>query len=30
NIAIHLSTVYGILRMKGVPLGKLDLFAAGI
>ncbi|WP_066650810.1 MULTISPECIES: DUF1993 family protein [Sphingomonas] len=30
NIAFHLSTAYGILRMKGVPLGKLDLFAAGL
>ena len=30
NIAFHLSTAYGILRMKGVPLGKFDLFAAGI
>ena len=30
NILFHLSMVYAILRMKGVPLGKLDLFAAGL
>ncbi|MBA4041667.1 MAG: hypothetical protein C0474_07740 [Sphingobium sp.] len=30
NIAFHLSMIYAILRMKGVPLGKLDLFAAGL
>lgn len=30
NIYFHLSMVYAILRMKGVPLGKLDLFAAGL
>ncbi|MFM9829813.1 MAG: DUF1993 domain-containing protein [Sphingomonas sp.] len=30
NIYFHLSMVYAILRMKGVPLGKLDLFAGGI
>ena len=27
NIYFHLSMVYAILRMKGVPIGKLDLFA---
>ena len=27
NIYFHLSTAYAILRMKGVPIGKLDLFA---
>ena len=27
NIYFHLSIVYAILRMKGVPIGKLDLFA---
>ena len=30
NIYFHLSMVYAILRMKGVPIGKMDLFAAGI
>ena len=30
NIFFHLSMVYAILRMKGVPIGKMDLFAAGI
>ncbi len=30
NIAFHLSIAYAILRMKGVPLGKSDLFAAGL
>jgi uncharacterized protein len=30
NIYFHLSTAYGILRSKGVPLGKRDLFAGGI
>lgn len=27
NIYFHLSMVYAILRMKGVPIGKIDLFA---
>lgn len=30
NIYFHLSTAYGILRAKGVPLGKMDLFAGGL
>jgi hypothetical protein len=30
NIYFHASMVYAILRMKGAPLGKMDLFAAGI
>lgn len=30
NLYFHLSMIYAILRMKGVPLGKLDLFAAGL
>ena len=30
NIEFHLSTAYGILRSKGVPLGKADLFARGV
>jgi uncharacterized protein len=30
NLYFHLSTAYGILRAKGVPLGKVDLFAAGL
>lgn len=30
NIYFHLSTAYDILRAKGVPLGKTDLFAAGL
>jgi hypothetical protein len=30
NIYFHLSMAYAILRMKGVPLGKLDLFAGGL
>jgi hypothetical protein len=29
NLYFHLSTVYGILRAHGVPIGKLDLFASG-
>ncbi len=28
NIYFHLSMVYAIMRMKGVPIGKLDLFAS--
>ena len=27
NIHFHLSTLYGILRAHGVPIGKADLFA---
>ena len=30
NLYFHLSTAYGILRAKGVPLGKVDLFAGGL
>jgi hypothetical protein len=30
NINFHLSMVYAILRTKGVPLGKADMFAAGL
>ncbi len=30
NIYFHLSTAYGILRSKGVPIGKIDLFASGL
>jgi len=30
NLYFHLSTAYGILRAKGVPLGKTDLFASGL
>ena len=30
NLMFHLSTAYGILRAKGVTLGKVDLFAAGL
>lgn len=30
NFYFHLSTAYGILRSKGVPLGKQDLFAGGL
>jgi uncharacterized protein len=30
NIHFHLSMVYAILRMKGVPLGKIDMFPAGL
>jgi hypothetical protein len=30
NIYFHLSTAYGILRSKGVQIGKRDLFAGGI
>jgi hypothetical protein len=30
NIYFHLSTVYGILRARGVPVGKVDLFASGL
>lgn len=27
NLFFHLSTAYGILRSKGVPIGKADMFA---
>lgn len=30
NIAFHLNIAYAILRSRGVPLGKIDLFAGGI
>jgi uncharacterized protein len=30
NIYFHLSTAYDILRAKGVPIGKMDLFAGGL
>ncbi|MBK8629025.1 MAG: DUF1993 family protein [Sphingomonadales bacterium] len=30
NIYFHLSMIYAILRMKGVALGKLDMFPAGL
>jgi uncharacterized protein len=30
NIYFHLSTAYGILRSKGVQIGKPDLFASGL
>jgi len=30
NVYFHLSMVYAILRMKGVPIGKIDLFASGL
>lgn len=30
NLYFHLNTAYGILRSKGVPLGKVDLFAMGL
>ncbi|WP_426014927.1 DUF1993 domain-containing protein [Caulobacter sp. DWR2-3-1b2] len=30
NLMFHLSTAYAILRAKGVPLGKPDLFVAGL
>jgi hypothetical protein len=30
NLYFHLSTAYGILRSKGVPIGKVDLFASGL
>lgn len=30
NLLFHLSTAYGILRSKGVPIGKPDLFAGGL
>lgn len=30
NILFHLSTAYGILRSKGVKIGKVDLFSGGL
>jgi hypothetical protein len=30
NLYFHLSTAYGILRSRGVQIGKIDLFAAGL
>jgi hypothetical protein len=30
NIYFHLSTAYDILRARGVPLGKPDMFAGGV
>ena len=30
NINFHLSMVYAILRANGAPLGKADMFAAGL
>jgi hypothetical protein len=30
NFYFHLSIAYAILRHKGVPLGKIDLFAGGL
>lgn len=30
NIHFHLSMIYAILRMKGVPLGKIDIFPTGL
>ena len=30
NIYFHLSIAYAILRAKGVPIGKTDLFAGGL
>lgn len=30
NLYFHLSTAYGILRARGCPIGKADLFAGGI
>jgi uncharacterized protein len=30
NVYFHLSMAYAILRMKGVPLGKIDLFPSGL
>jgi len=30
NLYFHLSTAYGILRSKGVEIGKIDLFASGL
>jgi hypothetical protein len=30
NLYFHLSTAYAILRARGVQIGKIDLFAAGL
>jgi hypothetical protein len=30
NMYFHTSTAYGILRSKGVPIGKADLFSTGL
>ena len=30
NINFHVSMAYAILRTNGVPLGKADMFAAGL
>jgi hypothetical protein len=30
NVNFHLGMVYAILRNRGVPLGKADMFAAGL
>jgi hypothetical protein len=30
NLYFHLSTAYDILRARGVPIGKADLFAGGL
>ncbi len=30
NILFHLSMAYAILRRRGVPIGKVDLFAGGL
>ncbi|HEX7758782.1 MAG TPA: DUF1993 domain-containing protein [Caulobacteraceae bacterium] len=30
NLYFHLSTAYAILRARGAPLGKVDLFATGL
>ncbi|HEY1880949.1 MAG TPA: DUF1993 domain-containing protein [Caulobacteraceae bacterium] len=30
NLFFHVSTAYDILRANGVPIGKIDLFAAGV
>jgi uncharacterized protein len=30
NIHFHLSMAYAILRLKGVPVGKIDLFPTGL
>lgn len=30
NIHFHMSMAYGILRARGVPIGKVDLFSSGV
>ena len=30
NIAFHASMIYAILRVKGVALGKIDMFPTGL